>query len=98
MTRRVIRFSGFFFDRLDDLLGDSRGSDGTPSTTDFLLYDLPPVCDLLAEDYEGQTMPFPVDSKDIRVYVGSGVLVSRFALLMTLDADDTVEVLDVEMD
>jgi hypothetical protein len=97
MTRRVIRFSGFFFDRLDDLLGDSRGLDGSPSSTDFLLYDLPPVCDLLAEAYEGQTMPFPVDSKDIRVYVGSGVLISRFALLMTLCVDGTVEVLDVEM-
>jgi hypothetical protein len=97
MTRRVVRFSGFFFDRLDDLLGDSRGDDGSPSTTDFLVYDLPPVCDLLAEDFEGQTMPFPVDSTDIRAYVGSGVLVSRFALIMTLCADGTVEVLDVEL-
>ncbi len=97
MTRRVVRFSGFFFDRLDDILGDVRGEDGAPSTTDFLVYDLPPVCDLLAEDFEGQTMPFPANSKDIRVYVGSGVLVSRFALIMALCIDGTVEVLDVEL-
>jgi hypothetical protein len=98
MARRVIRFSGFFFDRLDDLLGDSRGDDGSPSATDFILYDLPPVCDLLAEDYEGQTSPFPVNSKDIRAYVGSGVLVPRFALLMSVRPDGAVEVLDVEFD
>jgi hypothetical protein len=40
------RLRGLGGDRLDDLLGDSRGPDGSPSTTHFLLDDSPPVCDL----------------------------------------------------
>ena len=62
------------------------------------LFGLRPPAGLrpLAEDFEGQTMPFPVDSKDIRVYVGSGVLISRFALIMAFGADGAIEVLDVE--
>ena len=51
MSRRQVRVDPTFFDRLDELLAPERGSDGTPSTTDFLLHDLPVVIDLLAEDY-----------------------------------------------
>lgn len=38
---RVVRFHPTFFDDLDELLPSERSANGLPSTTDFLLYDLP---------------------------------------------------------
>jgi hypothetical protein len=40
-----------FFNRLDWLLPGERGTDGTPSITDFLLLDLPATRDAFAADY-----------------------------------------------
>jgi len=51
VSRRQVRVDPTFFDRLDELLAPERGSDGTPSATDFLLHDLPAIIDLLAEDW-----------------------------------------------
>jgi hypothetical protein len=97
VTSRVVRFGGLFFERLDELLPETRGTDGTPSSSDFLFYDLPPVRDLLAADFEGQTVAVP-PGDEVRVYIGSGVLVGRFALFATIAADGAIEVLDVELD
>jgi hypothetical protein len=82
---RQVRFTEQFFERLDLLLPGERGADGTPSVTDFLLLDLPRVRDRLAGDYEGNTLP--TDDPNVRVYVGAGVLVSRFAIFVALEAD-----------
>ncbi len=54
MPEVQVRFTEQFFDRLDLLLPDERGLDGTPSVTDFLLFDLPTVRDELATDFEGR--------------------------------------------
>jgi hypothetical protein len=97
VTSRVVRFGGLFFERLDELLPETRGTDGTPSSSDFLFYDLPPVRDLLASDFEGQTFAVP-PGDEVRVYIGSGVLVGRFALFASIAADGAIEVLDVELD
>jgi hypothetical protein len=57
-------------------LPDDRAADGTPSVTDFLLLDLPPVRDDLANNFEGTT--FETDDPEVRVYIGTGILVSAF--------------------
>jgi hypothetical protein len=95
VTERQVRFTEQFFDQLDRLLPGERGADGTPSVTDLLLLDLPRVRDRLAADYEGNTLP--TDDPDVRVYVGAGVLVSRFAIFVALEAD-TVEAFWLSID
>lgn len=52
MPERQVRFTHSFFDQLDVLLPAERGADGSPSATDFLLYELPRIRDLLAADFE----------------------------------------------
>ena len=85
MADRVVRFTEEFFERLDQLLPEKRSSSGTPSVTDFLLHDLPTVRDRLAEGYHDWTLPS--DDPDVRVYIGAGLLVSRFAIFTTLDGE-----------
>lgn len=91
MPERLVRFTQSFFDRLDDLLPDERGADGSPSATDFLLYDLPRIRDLLATDFERNTIP--ADLSEMRVYVGAGTLVRSVALYAIIAEDDAVEVI-----
>ncbi len=57
MSDRLVRFTQHFFDRPDELLPSSRGADGSPSATDFLLYDLPRIRDLLAADLDANLSP-----------------------------------------
>ncbi len=94
---RAVRFLPFFFDQLDDYLGDQRGEDGSPSATDFLLFDLPRVRDLLAADFEGCTLPVP-PGNDVRIFSGVGGLVQGFCLFAELSKDDAVEVLAIVFD
>lgn len=94
MTDRIVRFTQSFFRALDEALPQSRTSDGNASASDFLLFELPPVRDLMASDFERHTVVFPPGGH-VRVYLGSGTLVERFALFATLVGQDTVEVLDI---
>ncbi len=57
--RRQVRVASSFFDRLDELLPEERGATGVASTADFLLHQMPPLIDLLAEDYEDATLDVP---------------------------------------
>ena len=86
MAKRLVRFTEQFFDRLAWLLPEERGADGTPSITDFLVHDLPTVKDRLAEDYERNTLA--TDDPEVRVYIGAGALVSRYAIFTALEGDD----------
>jgi hypothetical protein len=95
VPERVVRFTEQFFDNLDLLLPPERGSDGTPSVTDFLVFDLPTVRDQLARDLEAHTLPS--DDPDVRVYIGSGVLVRRFAVFVALEGD-VVEAFAIRID
>ena len=85
MAEREVRFTEQFFDRLDDLLPQERGADGTPSVTDFLLFDLPTVRDDLATDFERHTLP--TDDPQVRVYVGSGSLLRGFAIYAAIEGE-----------
>jgi hypothetical protein len=95
VTERQVRFTEQFFERLDSLLPTERGADGTPSVTDFLLLDLPAVRDRLASDLEANTLA--TDDADVRIYIGAGVLVKRFAIFAVLDGD-IVEAFWIMMD
>ena len=77
--RRRVRVVQAFFDRLDELLADERGDHGEPSSTDFLLHDMPAVIDRLAQSYESSTIPVVADS-EIRMLVTSGHRKRRLTL------------------
>ncbi len=63
--------------------------------TDFLVFDLPTLRDDLARDFEGRTLP--TDDPDVRVYIGTGVLVRALAVFAALD-DDAVEAFWITID
>jgi hypothetical protein len=92
MTERLVRFAQSFFDHLDSLFEAERGADGTPSSTDFLLYDLPRIRDLLADDFEGNTMAV-AGVVDLRVLIGAGLLAPTVAVYAYLVTNDKVEVI-----
>lgn len=83
MADREVRFTERFFDRLDLLLPAERGADGSPSVTDFLVFDLPAVRDDLARDFERRTLP--TEDPDVRGYTGTGVLVGAYAVYAALE-------------
>jgi len=88
---RQVRVEQRFFDRLDELLDEERGADGTPSRADFLFRELPAVIDALAEDFEGVTTFFDQEASVIRVLITAGVLVEMMSIYAYLD-DKTVVV------
>jgi hypothetical protein len=65
--RRLVRVAPSFFDRPDELLPAERTAEGAPSTTDFLLHEIPPIIDRLAQDYETVTAAVP-SLPGVRVY------------------------------
>lgn len=93
----MVRVAPSFFDRLDELLPSERSATGTPSTTDFLLHDLPPIIDRLAEDYECSTLAVP-SLPGVRVLITAGALVPTVAVYTVVAADDAVEVIYLELD
>ena len=72
-----------FFDRLDELLPTERSASGRPSSTDFLLHELPAIIDALAENYEASTMPVP--GIEDRVLVTGGLTVEYVAVYVGLE-------------
>jgi hypothetical protein len=95
--RRQVRVTQSFFDRLDELLPEERGSSGAPSTADFLLHEIPTIIDRLAEDFETATLDV-ASVPAVRVLVTSGILVAYVAVYATLASDDAVEIIYLEID
>lgn len=85
VLNRQVRFTEQFFDRLDELLPSERGPDGEPSITDFLLFDLPSVSDRLRSNYFENTLQ--TGEPEVRVYIGAGMLVARFAIFVALEGE-----------
>ena len=96
MTRRRFTVLPEFFDRLDNLLPSERTEAGTPSATDFIVYDLSPILDALAEDFDNETLPLPGSSE--RVVIKAGITATFIAILVRLAPDDSIEVISVELD
>lgn len=57
--RRNVRVAESFFTDLDALLPPDRGSDGTPSASDFLAYELPTIIERVAHEFD--RLPLIVD-------------------------------------
>jgi hypothetical protein len=95
--RRQVRVTQQFFDRLDDLLPQERSAAGAPSTTDFLLHDLPRIIDRLAEGYENSTLVVD-DAAGTRVMITAGMLVPFIALYTALNPDGSVEIYYLDID
>ena len=97
MRHRTVRFTDTFFTRLDEQLPDDRPTDGRPSVTDFLVFDIPTIRDRLAEDTEGCTVTIP-PGQTVRAYIGAGTLVARFVVYVIIRPDEAVDVIDVEIE
>lgn len=95
--RRLVRVAPSFFDRLDELLPAERTAEGTPSTTDFLLHEIPPIIDRLAQDYETATTVVP-SLTGVRVLLAAGFLVPHVSVYTTLAADGAVELIYLDID
>jgi len=55
--QRAVRVDPRFFEQLDLQLGPERGPLGEPSSTDFLLVDLPPIAETFAAQFTDLQMP-----------------------------------------
>ncbi|MEA2973268.1 MAG: hypothetical protein QOG82_1726 [Actinomycetota bacterium] len=97
VDRRVVRVSPAFFDQLDAQLDSDRGSAGEPSATDFLVIDLPPIVDRFATDFEALPEVVP-GVPAARVLVATGRLVRAVAVYGILAADDSIDLIGVELD
>jgi len=85
------------FDDLDRQLGSDRGPNGEPSSTDFIVIDLPTVVDEFAESFDTLPIAYP-DRPDYRVLVVGGSLIAASVVVGQLVADDTVVLLGIELD
>ena len=96
-NRRDIRVTDRFFQDLVSLLLTERTVSGTPSATDFLLYEIPRLIERLAIDFEVNTIA--VDgAPDVRVLNTSGILVGFIAAYVTLAADGAMDPIGLEIE
>lgn len=95
-NRRRARVDQAFFEDLDRQLGSDRGPNGEPSSTDFIVIDLPPIVDEFAENFDALPMVFP-DRPDYRVVIVGGVLVAAAVVIGQLMAEDSIVLLGIEI-
>lgn len=95
--RRVVRVTSQFFADLDAQMPSERGGQGQPSTTDFVVLDLPAVVDRFATDFD--SLPEAVTGlRRVRVLIASGRLVPAFAVYgLITDADD-IELIAIDIE
>jgi hypothetical protein len=96
VTRRQVRATQSFFDRLDTLLPQERTADGTPSTADFLFREMPRIVDRLADDYERNTTVVPA-APGVRVLISRGVFVPFILVYSALAPDDAIDIIELEL-
>ena len=97
MPDRLVRFRPSFFDDLDRQLPPDRSATGAPSAADFLIYDLPPIRDLLAADFESATTVVAGVDR-LRVFLGAGTLVRNIAVYAHVALDGQVDVVGVDLE
>lgn len=82
---------------LDEQLRPSRGPNGEPSATDFLVVDLPEIVEIFAAGFDGLALVTP-EVASARVYVNAGSMVSIVAIYGLELIDGSVELIGVEID
>jgi hypothetical protein len=95
--RRPVRVDPHFFSELDAQLGDTRGPNGEPSASDFLLIDLPSIADTFAEQFD-ELPPMYRDREDYRYLVATGRLVAAAVVVGQLVADGSIVLFSVDLD
>ena len=95
MPARKVRVAGSALDGLGFVLPDERTPSGVLSFSDFLRFELAPLVDRLAVDFEGSTLPS--GDGDVRLLLNVGVFVTSVCLFAYLD-DDTVVVSRIMFD
>jgi hypothetical protein len=96
-NRRPVRVDSQFFTELDAQLGESRGPNGEPSASDFLLLDLPSIADAFAERFDQLPAMYP-DREDYRYLVTTGRLVAAAVVVGQLVADRSVVLFAIDID
>jgi hypothetical protein len=85
------------YEDLDRYLGPERGPNGEPSTADFLRFDLLPLIDVIAEEFDNLPVALP-GHPDYRVLITAGRLVARVSIMGMLTADGSVELIQLDLD
>ncbi len=95
--RRPVRVDPQFFVELDSQLGETRGDNGEPSSTDFLLIDLPSIADMFATSFDDLPAMYE-GRKDYRYLVTTGTLVTAALIVGQLHADGSIILFGIEID
>lgn len=96
-ARRTVRVTERFFEDLDALLPPERSASGTPSTADFLQFEIPRILERLATDLDGCTVAV-AGAEDVRVLITSGMLVPQIAAYIVVRADGSADLLGLEIE
>ncbi len=97
MTRRTVRVDQQFFTELDAQLGETRGPNGEPSASDFLLIELPTIAETFGERFDELLRLYP-ERDDYRYLVAGGRLVYAVVVVGQLIDDDTLSLFGAEID
>lgn len=95
--RRPVRVDPQFFAELDAQLGETRGANGEPSSSDFLLIDLPSIADAFATSFDDLPAMYE-GRKDYRYLVATGSLVAAAVIVGQLHADGSIILFSIEID
>lgn len=97
MTRRTVRVDPQFFTELDAQLGETRGPNGEPSASDFLLIELPTIAETFGERFDELLRLYP-ERDDYRYLVAGGRLVYAVVVVGQLINEDTISLFGIEID
>ena len=97
MTRRTVRVDQQFFTELDAQLGETRGPNGEPSASDFLLIELPTIAETFGERFDELLRLYP-ERDDYRYLVTGGPLVYAVVVVGQLINEDTISLFGIEID
>lgn len=97
MTRRVVRASPDFVASLDAQLGDERGPDGEPSSSDFEAYELLSIIEEFATGSDDLPEYIP-GRTEYRVLIKTGRVVPMVSVVGQLAPDGAIELVDIAID
>ena len=95
--RREVRVSEEFFRQLDEQLGDSRGTSGEPSSTDYLVLELPAIVERFASGFD-DLAEIMAGVPAARMLVTTGMLVPASVVYDLETQSGVIELVGVEFD
>jgi hypothetical protein len=95
--RRIVRLDVGFLFALDDRLGDERSAEGTPSSADFLLIELPTIVEDFASSWDEMPRLYG-GREDFRYLVVTGKLFTSAVVAGQLVDDNTVVLFDIQLE